>query len=295
MSNPPIEKPRAVPADLLAIGFGTTVAMWAVGYVGHMPLTNVPPAVFVSLMLACVVGGGWVAGRKTARGAVGGISVGLVVALLNLLILGSLLSKPNSGQIVPQAALWVPGYFLLSMALASIGAAIGARVPRPARDSRRLARRVRLGRLRGNAIVDFHRRTSYRFCAGMAVSDWPATFGYNMFFYPFAKMTGGVFYEHAHRLMGSLVGLTTFTLAVLLTVHAPRDRNARLGLARGRLRGRAGHHGGAPRHREQRRSGRRPRLLRACRAGGHGVRGGLAVSEAAGLSRFSPDTRLARL
>ena len=52
-------------SDLLAIGFGTTVAMWAVGYVGHMPLTNVPPLVFVSLMLGCVAVGGWVAGCKT--------------------------------------------------------------------------------------------------------------------------------------------------------------------------------------------------------------------------------------
>ena len=53
----------------------------------------------------------------------------------------------------------------------------------------------------------------------MAVSDWPATFGYNMFFYPLAKMTGGVFHEHAHRLTGLPVGLTTFTLAVLLSIR----------------------------------------------------------------------------
>ena len=37
--------------DLLTIGFGTTVAMWGVGYVGHMPLAEVPPLVFVTLML----------------------------------------------------------------------------------------------------------------------------------------------------------------------------------------------------------------------------------------------------
>ncbi len=56
------------------------------------------------------------------------------------------------------------------------------------------------------------------FRAGMAVPDWPNTYGSNMFFYPLAKMTGGVFYEHAHRLLGSLVGLTTLTLAVLLSI-----------------------------------------------------------------------------
>lgn len=52
--------------------------------------------------------------------------------------------------------------------------------------------------------------------AGMAVPDWPTTFGYNMFLYPWAKMTGGILYEHSHRLIGSLVGLLTLTLAIVL-------------------------------------------------------------------------------
>ena len=56
------------------------------------------------------------------------------------------------------------------------------------------------------------------FRAGMAVPDWPNTFGSNMFLYPLAEMTGGVFYEHAHRLLGSLVGLTTLALAILVTL-----------------------------------------------------------------------------
>ena len=38
--------------------------------------------------------------------------------------------------------------------------------------------------------------------AGMAVPDWPGTFGANMFLYPLSKMTGGVYFEHAHRLLG---------------------------------------------------------------------------------------------
>ncbi len=52
--------------------------------------------------------------------------------------------------------------------------------------------------------------------AGMAVPDWPTTFGYNMFLYPWAKMTGGILYEHSHRLIGSLVGLMTLVLAIIL-------------------------------------------------------------------------------
>jgi cytochrome c oxidase assembly protein subunit 15 len=37
-----------------------------------------------------------------------------------------------------------------------------------------------------------------------------------MFLYPLSRMTGGIYYEHAHRLMGSLVGLTTLVLAIHL-------------------------------------------------------------------------------
>ena len=52
--------------------------------------------------------------------------------------------------------------------------------------------------------------------AGLAVVDWPNSFGYNMFLYPFSRMTGPVYYEHAHRLFGALVGFTTLVLALIL-------------------------------------------------------------------------------
>ncbi len=52
--------------------------------------------------------------------------------------------------------------------------------------------------------------------AGLAVPDWPTTFGYNMFLYPWSQMVGGIFYEHSHRLIGSVVGLLTLALSVAL-------------------------------------------------------------------------------
>jgi cytochrome c oxidase assembly protein subunit 15 len=52
--------------------------------------------------------------------------------------------------------------------------------------------------------------------AGLAVPDWPSTFGHNMFLYPWSHMIGGVFYEHSHRLVGALVGLLTLVLAAAL-------------------------------------------------------------------------------
>jgi cytochrome c oxidase assembly protein subunit 15 len=57
---------------------------------------------------------------------------------------------------------------------------------------------------------------------GMAVPDWPSTFGYNMFLFPISGWVGGVFYEHTHRLLGSLVGLMTLILAGWIFTVDPR-------------------------------------------------------------------------
>lgn len=51
---------------------------------------------------------------------------------------------------------------------------------------------------------------------GLAVPDWPTTFGYNMFLFPVSQWVEGIFFEHTHRLIASLVGLLTIVLAVWL-------------------------------------------------------------------------------
>jgi len=48
--------------------------------------------------------------------------------------------------------------------------------------------------------------------AGMAVPDWPTTYGYNMFLFPISKWVGGIFYEHTHRLLASFVGILVVAL-----------------------------------------------------------------------------------
>ena len=49
--------------------------------------------------------------------------------------------------------------------------------------------------------------------AGMSVPDWPTTYGYNMFLFPYSKWVGGIFWEHSHRLIASGVGFITLVLA----------------------------------------------------------------------------------
>ena len=67
--------------------------------------------------------------------------------------------------------------------------------------------------------------------AGMSVPDWPTTYGYNMFLFPINKWLGGIFYEHSHRLLASLVGLMTTILAVWLWLKDRRPWMAWLGVA----------------------------------------------------------------
>lgn len=52
---------------------------------------------------------------------------------------------------------------------------------------------------------------------GMAVPDWPTTFGENMFTYPLSEMLANmaVFWEHSHRLWASGVGMLVIVTAVL--------------------------------------------------------------------------------
>lgn len=66
---------------------------------------------------------------------------------------------------------------------------------------------------------------------GMAVPDWPTTYGYNMFLFPVSQWVGGIFYEHSHRLVASAVGLMTMILAAGLLAFDRRRWVKWLGFA----------------------------------------------------------------
>ncbi|PYL43408.1 MAG: cytochrome oxidase biogenesis protein CtaA [Verrucomicrobia bacterium] len=66
---------------------------------------------------------------------------------------------------------------------------------------------------------------------GLAVPDWPTTFGYNMFLFPASKWIGGILFEHTHRLIASTVGFLTIILAVWLWLVDPRRWVRILGVA----------------------------------------------------------------
>ncbi|MGD0900945.1 MAG: COX15/CtaA family protein [Thermoguttaceae bacterium] len=120
----------------------------------------------------------------------------------------------------------MPGWFLLSTALGVLGAAAGRwnpKAPRLPSGGSRPNWTAALAWITCAAVLLLIAAgglvTGFR--AGMAVPDWPNTFGSNMFLYPLALMTGGVFYEHFHRLLGTLAGSAAFALAIHLTVVLP--------------------------------------------------------------------------
>ena len=51
---------------------------------------------------------------------------------------------------------------------------------------------------------------------GLSVPDWPTTYGKQMFAFPLSDMVGGIFYEHGHRIIATIVGFFTMIQAIWL-------------------------------------------------------------------------------
>lgn len=209
-------------SSIVPLAFATAVSMWAVAYVFRLPAVMAPSWLLLAGMLGVIAVWGWIIGRRAAGGWRAGATVGAAAAVINLLILGSLLSSADDGALLPSAVLWVPGSLLVSaLVAAAFAAAAGARADAYGGPEAWTALFAKVAvaatflLVVAGGLVTSHE-------AGLAVVDWPNTFGTNMFLYPLARMTGGIYYEHAHRLFGALVGLTTIALAVRLWRRDPR-------------------------------------------------------------------------
>ncbi len=212
--------------NLLTIGFGTTVLMWTVGYFCRLFGQAVSAPLLFALLLLVQLAGGVAAGHWTGRAALGA-GAGLLSGVLNLLIVGSLIGGDTPNAIRSGALLWVPGTLVLGTLLGAGGALLGralrsgpppatALLPIPGGLASVAAVATFVLLAAGGLVTGFDE--------GLAVVDWPNTEGYNMFLYPLARMTGGVYLEHSHRLLGSLVGLTTLVLAFHVQFSDGRGR-----------------------------------------------------------------------
>src|SRR5687767_10598509 len=66
---------------------------------------------------------------------------------------------------------------------------------------------------------------------GMAVPDWPTTYGHHMFFFPFAHWYAGIFDEHSHRVWASLVGILAAVFAIWVWARDTAGRGRWYGIA----------------------------------------------------------------
>jgi cytochrome c oxidase assembly protein subunit 15 len=66
---------------------------------------------------------------------------------------------------------------------------------------------------------------------GMAVPDWPTTYGHHMFFFPFSQWYAGIFDEHSHRVWASIVGILAAVFAIWCWARDTSGRARWIGIA----------------------------------------------------------------
>jgi cytochrome c oxidase assembly protein subunit 15 len=205
--------------DLLAIAFGTTVAMWVFLYMAAMPPGYVALRVIAAVaIVVCLFGAGYAAGRYGGRGWAGGAGVGAMLTGISLLVLLSLLGAPRAGEALMPAVWWILGFFATAVVLGALGAAVG----RPGASDR-------IGRINWTAAMAWVTAATTLLMliaggivtgleAGLAVEGWIIAEGHFLLLFPVSLMQRdvGTFVEHAHRLWGLLVGFTAIVLMARL-------------------------------------------------------------------------------
>lgn len=220
---------------VLVIGLSTVVAMWVVWFLTHMPISLplFPPTIagplLISLMLVSLALG--ISRVPAARGPLVGLAAGLLAAAINLLILGSKVVTPavvdGKAQAAPQADGLTPSAPLILLGFLALGGVIGliagligsrlaaARQTQPASSHQWLARLAVVSCISILPLLALGGMVTST-GSGLAVPDWPGTYGANMFLYPIALMASDarVFLEHSHRLFGAMIGLVTLCLLI---------------------------------------------------------------------------------
>lgn len=214
--------------------------MWVAGYLLRLPAGlagdgaanagwMVPSGVVFGVFAAILMAAGWVAGRTFCGCPHRVWKAGLVAGALNLLVLGSVVGRETSQDLMRVALLWVPASLLATVGVMELGARLGRSRAATAERAMEWQFALVCVVIAATLALLMVGGTVTGFQAGLAVVDWPNSFGYNMFLYPLSKMTGGIYFEHAHRLFGSLVGLCTLILAVHLQMRESRGWVRRLG------------------------------------------------------------------
>jgi len=237
-------------------GFAIAVIVWLTAFITRFP--GIPlsgkftfilliSVMFVSALLLAIFG----PSDPTPAAKIKRTALSLsITGLINILLVGSVISAsslttPTSqtvDRVTLSALLWIPGSFIATVILGLIAAVIAnlfthnknsptptfptttspstSSTPRQAALTLIIILTTLCLILVGGVVTSAD--------AGMSVPDWPTSYGWNMFLFPFTKMVGGIYYEHAHRLIGSLVGLETLILFIWLWRSPPLKHNTSL-------------------------------------------------------------------
>lgn len=237
-SDQPTQTPNAsVWGASITIGFGAAVIMWMVAWILHMPGVHVPnsiaiPILLLPLLLISIL---WLPNlAPSARIKAGSIS-GLIAGLVNLLILGSnIVEQPETtaqmgeqaNALAPNAALIVVGSLVISIAIGAIAGLIVSKKDNGAGSIQiastwrsRFAWITALTYLPLIAVGGVVTTTD----SGLAVPDAVTSYGAISVLFPIKLMAEPrIFFEHSHRLFGTLAGFTTLVLMIRVLASEPR-------------------------------------------------------------------------
>ncbi len=210
----------------LVAGFGSTLVVWLVWWLSHLPGVHTPTPMAVVLLTAAQVLSLIALARLAPNPLLTGLIGGGIGGVLNLLILGSALTvQPDStAQMVDAANKFrdnAPAIMLGYTALTLAGGAVAGLLARGVRtNAPALDPGVWLARFAVVVVVAFFPLLAVGGAvtgteSGMSVPDGVTSYGAFSALLPMSIMSHPrIFLEHTHRLFGTLLGLTTITLAL---------------------------------------------------------------------------------
>ena len=201
---------------ILTLSCTATTVMWVFSYMTLLFGGQASGEVLFVLAGLSLVLAGMI---NTANGGNGiqAMWIGAISAFFNLLLLGSLVGGGGGEEVLSKGALWFCILLVGSIGLTCMGSRI-ARALKPCQKEFdwqyeffvSVSLLVFLMLVTGGLVTGLD--------AGLAVPDWPNSYGHNMLLYPLTEMISsendGIFFEHAHRLTGMFVGLASLVMLV---------------------------------------------------------------------------------
>lgn len=215
---------------ILAGGFGTAIVVWIAWYITHLNwvVTSLQlseaapvPLLLVLWLLAMILVGTQVPRR---RGWLVGAGAGVIAAAGLLIGLGTKTEAATPGfeNLKPANLLIAAGFLGMGGVLGLVGGTIGSLFARPKPRADWLFRFAVIAAAAVAPLL-FIGGLVTSTNSGMAVPDWPNTFGSNILLYPLGQHGDPkIFLEHSHRLYAAFVGITTLTLAIFTTAAEQR-------------------------------------------------------------------------